>query len=1317
MLFSRLVPRHRGAGWIDLSRHGAWLLATAATTVLTGTAFGQTPQGGVVVSGQASITQDAARTTIQQTSTRAVVDWQGFDVGRQHQVDFQQPGAHAATLNRITQGGPSTIAGHITAPGTVIIQNQAGVVFSGSARVDVGGLIATTQMVDAARFQAGHGLDITGGEHPEARLVNEGSITVAEAGLVALVGSHVANHGSIVANKGTVALASGERTTIDLTGDGLARIVVDGDTVAGHVVNTGLIDAPGGQVLLTAGDAARTLDGAINTSGVIRAASAEADGGSIALLGRGAGAVQVAGLIDASGNLGGDVTVTGETVRLTADARIDASGTGQGGDVRLGGNRLGAPPLRRADALTMTAGATIDAGSSQGGGGSVVLWSDDTTVVDGRITAAGATAGGFVETSGREHLGIGATAEVTAGAGGKWLLDPRDVVIGNPGADASNDFDVPPGDTPFRINRVAVVQALNDGTDVTITTAQPASTMAGDITVEGGGLNWTGAGSLTLLADQDILLNALVRSQGNGSFTADAARNLVINDDVQANDAGNVSLIARTGDVIATNTPAGNRQIATNEGNLALTAVAGSVLLRRPAGLNNNVQVYSVTGAVDITAGQEIRLEGGDRSGTWVRVGRVANPSDITLRAARIVVEGGSVNDSFAEVVTGTGGSITLDAAERITITDGSGAPGRVTALFGSTLTMLAPEQVWDGRVRSGPTFAGGDVRLAGAITASVTPEFDLAANRHFTFDAATPSGAPSSYTGPAPLTVITRAGGGIDVQAPVSTSRIELLSEERVILGPGASLTGSDSGDAVVVAAGRLFQNDAGSDVITTTDPTARWLVYIDTFAGMVGTEPGPRAFDLYGRPFADTPPASLAGFSGNRIVYGEQPWLTLTGDNLTKTYGEAVSPGFSFSGLRPGDTLIQALQGDVTVTSDGAPANAPVTGSPFAVTVAAGVSEQGYLLNLVDGSITVLPAALTITADDAARLRGEANPDFTASFDGFVLGETVADLDGALAFTTPATPSSNVGAYAITPSGLGATNYVLTFEDGTLTVNPVQLTVTADDAARPAGAANPPFTASFDGFVLGETVADLAGSLSFTTPATPASPPGAFPITPGGLSATNYLLSFVDGTLTINAAPPPPPPPPPLPPPIDPEPTPPPVDPTPPQVDPGPIVPPVDPPAVPDPNPPGTGGEPGDGPGVSGLATLGGLTSLIEPFDRGLPPITPGDASFRTTLSEAGPSVADPFALGFSLGSTVQQAPVDGAAALAAIAPAAAPAGGPDDIAEALAEIAPGAGPADVTDGAACAGPVNAGAPAANCATVTVVDDFWSGFIGGTP
>lgn len=339
--------------------------------------------------GNARISQTAGQTTIRQTSRRAVIDWRGFDVDKGHGVVFAQPGAKAATLNRVNALTRSMIRGTIRAPGTVIIQNTAGVVFTGTAKVDVGGLVATSQTERADRFLRDGSLEIGGRAGEAAAVVNQGSLTIGKAGLAALVGGHVENSGAILADKGTVALASGRRTTIDLAGDGLVRIAVDGNADGGGAIaNGGGIDVGSGQVLLSAGDAASVLDTAINTSGVIRATSRSGTGGTIGIIGRGTGKVRVGGSVSARGAAkGGAITATGRDLTIAAGTVLDAGGSTDGGSLRLGGDARGQGPLPRAQALTVEAGSAILANGRTGRGGSVVAWSDGDAQIDGMISA------------------------------------------------------------------------------------------------------------------------------------------------------------------------------------------------------------------------------------------------------------------------------------------------------------------------------------------------------------------------------------------------------------------------------------------------------------------------------------------------------------------------------------------------------------------------------------------------------------------------------------------------------------------------------------------------------------------------------------------------------------------------------------------------------------------------------------------------------------------------------------------------------------------------------------------------------------------
>jgi hypothetical protein len=125
---------------------------------------------------------------------------------------------------------------------------------------------------------------------------------------------------------------------------------------------------------------------------------------------------------------------------------------------------------------------------------------------------------------------------------------------------------------------------------------------------------------------------------------------------------------------------------------------------------------------------------------------------------------------------------------------------------------------------------------------------------------------------------------------------------------------------------------------------------------------------------------------------------------------------------------------------------------------------------------------------------------------------------VTGALA--TTATAASPVGSYPFTLGSLSAgSNYTvaLAANPPTFAVTPAALTVTANDATKIQGEANPAFTASYGGFVLGQDPGVLGGTLSFSTPATTTSPPGSYAVTPAGLTSGNYAITFVSGTLTV--------------------------------------------------------------------------------------------------------------------------------------------------------------------------------------------------------
>lgn len=260
-----------------------------------------------------------------------------------------------------------------------------------------------------------------------------------------------------------------------------------------------------------------------------------------------------------------------------------------------------------------------------------------------------------------------------------------------------------------------------------------------------------------------------------------------------------------------------------------------------------------------------------------------------------------------------------------------------------------------------------------------------------------------------------------------------------------------------------------------------------------------------------------------------------TVTSAVSSAVYGEAVTYTATVSAL---DSAAGSPTGSVQFYADGSAIGAavPLTAGAASIstaTLTVGLhsvtavytSDQPAFLGSVPFSPfseTITPAPLTVTANDSTRTYGALDPAFSVNYAGFVLDEDPTVLGGTASFSTPANAASDVGSYPLTPSGLASSNYSIVYVDGTLAVDPAALTVTADNATKVNGAANPLFTASYSAFVLGQDPSVLLGMLDFTTTADEASPPGTYRITPGGLSSTNYSLAFVDGTLTVmNAAP----------------------------------------------------------------------------------------------------------------------------------------------------------------------------------------------------
>lgn len=286
------------------------------------------PQGYAVAHGEATINTVGRHMTITQTTHKAILDWQQFNVGKGHQVTFQQPSLGSVVLNRVVGPDHTTVRGNIQSTGNVFLVNPNGVVFSATAKVDVGGLLASSLSISNEDFLAGrYRFSALPDQEQIATVINRGTIRVAELGAVALLGGVVDNSGQIHARRGLVALAAGSMVTLDFNADENLRVVVDEAALGNLVTHKGRIDADGGSVWLTASSADTLLQTVINNTGIIQARTVGEHDGKIRLRAIGETAVvDVAGRLDVSaaqGN-GGGIGVEGQQVIVRPGTHISA---------------------------------------------------------------------------------------------------------------------------------------------------------------------------------------------------------------------------------------------------------------------------------------------------------------------------------------------------------------------------------------------------------------------------------------------------------------------------------------------------------------------------------------------------------------------------------------------------------------------------------------------------------------------------------------------------------------------------------------------------------------------------------------------------------------------------------------------------------------------------------------------------------------------------------------------------------------------------------------------------------------------------------
>ncbi|MFN2646802.1 MAG: beta strand repeat-containing protein [Burkholderiales bacterium] len=883
------------------------------------------PSGGQVTAGTASLTYTANKLQIDQASPNAVINWDAFSVGRDAWVNFSQPNSSAIALNRVLGSNPSEIYGRVSANGGFWITNPNGILFAPSAAVDVGALFATTLAIADRDFLAGrYSFYDAGGARS---VVNKGSIVTAN-GYAALAGPQVRNEGIIIARSGTIALAAGDRVSLDMVGDGLINVSVEQAALDATAINSGRLEADGGRVMLTARSANALLDTVVNNTGAVRANSLVERNGDIVLDGGSVGVVSNAGTLSAagieSGVTGGTVRVLGEKVALLDGTRIDASGQAGGGTVLIGGNFHGQGAEANARRTYIAKDATISADAViRGDGGRVVVWSDEATAFYGRISAKGGADfgnGGFSEVSSKGLLAFAGSVDLTAcrGSVGSLVLDPTDIVVGNTtatGNDGANAGRILFGDaagvepwdvTPAALDAVGasvILQAINN-----ITFVDPVA-----LNSAGAGLTAQAGKNISVLPTSSITTNnGAIRLEADSLHSsaggANGSGSLAIS--APLNSGGAPITLTGASFVIGANVNAGagGINLARSQTNVTFTIGTGGQLAQ--ADINN------------------LLTSGGLVLGTATSAGSDGAGSGMQTLTARSLI----VNTPLA-IAAASGSSVSVRANNGVTVNanvtsnqpttinadaDGSGvgtltvAATKSVSTSGNSLGIVAADIDLQGTLNSG----GADT----TITASNSRSIGVGtAAGNLTLDNLELGQITSSR-----LTLQT--GGDISANGVTgaATTRTGLVA-----LRPGAAGTvtiGNGTSDSSIFTGGLIVAGGIRTNI-----------------AGTIAAA-GNGVIDLGATPVTVTDTASVGGTSIGAVTLG--PVTIAAGEGLNIGAGAAtpISLGSVGGTTANGESLTINTAGAVTVSD--AVGSAAVPLGSVKVTNSAGTTFQGAVV-----------------------------------------------------------------------------------------------------------------------------------------------------------------------------------------------------------------------------------------------------------------------------------------------------------------------------------------------------------------------------------
>jgi filamentous hemagglutinin family protein len=938
------------------------------------------PTGGQITSGAGQITQSSSATTIQQSSQTLSLNWQSFDVGSQETVNFLQPNANSVAINHILGPTASQIFGHLNANGQVWLINPNGVLFGSGAQVNVGGLVASSlDLVDdgssTSRQFRGAG---TGS------VVNQGTIIANNGGYVALMGHHVSNQGLISAQLGTVALGAGSAQTLTFSGNHLLHLQVDQSELNDLAENRQLIQANGGQVIMTAGAKSSLLASVVNNTGIVQAQTVQSHEGTITLLaGEQAGTVNVGGTLDASaptGADGGAVETSAAQVNIGASAKVSvsavagrpgtwlidptdlnidsgaattiegtlnaggsvteqttSSGAGGPGQTSSGPGDINVDaPItwtNAAGSLTLSAYHGIKVNAPINGAGQIHMTASgaDVTIAPGASVTG---QGGVTLTAAGNFVNDAGAAAVSAGPGAQWL-----VYSSNPTLDTTGglipgfiQYNAPAGTTPAQPNSSGFLYSVAPTVTITGLSGTVSKVYDGTTTaaLAGSNLNTTG------------LLNGDIITAATGAYaSADAGSGIGVTSPATAS-----SVTITTGGGV----PVYGYALSPTTASAAIGTITPAPLTATIVG--TPTKVYDGTTTATLTS-SNYSLSGfvGSQGAT------VKQPSSVSYASA----DAGSpaVNATFSSTnFTADAGTNLIDYTLPTTAT----GAGLITRAPVSLTGVLANNKVYDGTTTASLNTTGaglfgvisldtGNVSLSTTSAAGTFASANAGNNIGVSLSGFTLTGSKAAdYTLVPPSNLSANiTPKGLTVTGVATSDKVYDGTTTDSLGFASAQLSGLIAGDTANVAlvtnsaAGNFASANAGSNL----------------GVAVTGLALSGSAASNY----------SLAQPTGLTASISQAPLtITLTG-NPTKTYNGTTTAvvsnsDFNISGLVAGQSLAVTQNANAEYATPNAANNIglTVTLEPSDFSVGSGTSLANYSFSrTVTGTGTINPAVLT--------------------------------------------------------------------------------------------------------------------------------------------------------------------------------------------------------------------------------------------------------------------------------------------------------------------------------------------------------------------